>query len=59
MILPAVLFCGKFLVLDSIRGRNYHPYAMGGIDSELFMKECRGALKSKFLSSRAPFNERY
>jgi hypothetical protein len=23
---------------------------MGGIDSELFGKECRGALKSKFLS---------
>jgi hypothetical protein len=34
----------------SIGGRDYPFYVMGGIDSELFRKECRGARKSKSLS---------
>jgi hypothetical protein len=46
------LFRGH-LLLTSIRSRNYHLYAMGGIDSELFRKECRGARKSKSLNMRA------
>jgi hypothetical protein len=38
-----------FVLLTSIRSQNYNFYAMGGMDSELFRKECRGARKSKSL----------
>ena len=40
-----------FVFLTSIRDRDYLLYAMGGFDSELFRKECRGARKSKFFPS--------
>lgn len=40
---------GTHFSLTSIRSRNYYFYARGGINSELFGKECPGARKSKSL----------
>jgi hypothetical protein len=52
-----VSFAAIFVFLTSIRSRDYPLHAMGGIDSELFRKEYRGALKSKFLISNGRFIE--
>ena len=41
--------CQVWIFLTSIPGRNYHFYAMDGIDSELNEKEGLAARKSKFL----------
>jgi len=51
MILPANLFRGRFLVLDSIHVRDYHFFVMGSINYEPKEKDLLVARKSKSLQN--------